>query len=905
MKRISYGFSIVLIVALLCLSKMAMASFYPFIAYADFGSTNITDYTQFALDEHNTSIEAITRGDHTLTFVSAIEKSVSLGFSNDPWWIRFAVKNDQHFVQHFFLALTPGHFHSIEAYEVNNGVWRELTNQSTASEQSFVSKLRQPMRGYLLYLPPNTENQYYLKVDPQRFFTYQVELSEPIHHLEQNRKRLYLPVFLAGFLLAMAIYRFLLYLSFRKATSLYLSLYLLTTLLSTTIALGKWEFKVASTLINGSALELILSHLAIVFLLLLCKEIVRVAKHSPRINIVFYIIITALLASTCTAIFVQTATSFLVLGSLYLLSIIFLFIISIAFIIQRTPNALLLLATLLPTLSAMPFIIATQYGATLFPINSVVPILSVAALKGIILSIGLNRAYVDRLKANHQKALTEQIADTKYRTQKETLSHLDQEIRTPVIATLGMAEILKDTTLTQNQHEYLRSIQASSRSLLNMLDDVLEYTSINEPFAPTPESSVNLPELLDFVAAIFSDRAHEKNVVILQHFHNTVPPYVLTDSLRLKQILTNTISSALRYAVTGELIIEVGMDPFQPHHVRFEIFGSALQQAGEAFLPFDTNHKTKPENEGNLHIARQLVEQINGRAGVRLHDNAATIWFTVPLPADPENDQTLFDAEIFQHKTLLIVDSSQTVTRILRRQMLGWGLLVSVSHDPREALASIRNQVTLGKPYDAVLFDCNLPGMGGLQFVRRLQEQLDHHPTPLLLMMGSDKQDLSTIDEATNNLYAILPKPLSAQHLHQQLAEGLTQPQNTINIAMPALMNKKVLLAGMSLEMRAHLTALLSDLGATVVNTHSSAEIGQVLSATPCDLLILPSHTATAESISLLRHAGHENIAIMVLGSTTAPAERVAHHPHTTHITLGELKDTAHTAFSYIAKEQS
>src|SRR5699024_3525145 len=299
-----------------------------------------------------------------------------------------------------------------------------------------------------------------------------------------------------------------------------------------------------------------------------------------------------------------------------------------------------------------------------------------------------------------------------------------------------------------------------------------------------------------------------------------------------KQILTNTISSALRYAVTGELIIEVGMDPFQPHHVRFEIFGSALQQAGETFLPFDTNHKTKPENEGNLHIARQLVEQINGRAGVRLHDNAATIWFTVPLPADPENDQTLFDAEIFQHKTLLIVDSSQTVTRILRRQMLGWGLLVRVSHDPREALASIRNQVTLGKPYDAVLFDCNLPGMGGLQFVRRLQEQLDHHPTPLLLMMGSDKQDLSTIDEATNNLYAILPKPLSAQHLHQQLAEGLTQPQNTINIAMPALMNKKVLLAGMSLEMRAHLTALLSDLGATVVNTHSSAEIGQVLSAT-------------------------------------------------------------------------
>src|SRR5699024_10414953 len=173
------------------------------------------------------------------------------------------------------------------------------------------------------------------------------------------------------------------------------------------------------------------------------------------------------------------------------------------------------------------------------------------------------------------------------------------------------------------------------------------------------------------------------------------------------------------------------------------------------------------------------------------------------------------------------------------------------------------------------------------------------------LMMGSDKQDLSTIDEATNHLYAILPKPLSAQHLHQQLAEGLTQPQNTINIAMPALMNKKVLLAGMSLEMRAHLTALLSDLGATVVNTHSSAEIGQVLSATPCDLLILPSHTATAESISLLRHAGHENNAIIVPGRPTATAQRVAHPPHHPHLTLGELKDTAPTAFSYIAKEQS
>lgn len=887
-----------LALALFTAAGVAVAAPHPFIAHLGFGNANISTYTEYALDNNATTIEDLLSGEQTLPFTSATENRVSLGFSNATWWVRFAIRSDAPTAQQLFIALAPSNFAHVTAYEVANGKWRELPSLS-AEHGFFSNKLRLPVQDFPLALPAGAEHQYYMRIEPQRFFSYQLELAEPAQHLERSRKRLSWPLFLTGLLCAIALYQLLLFCYARQRASLYLVLYLTTVTLSTAITPEQWHLGNSIGHWSGVLAETLFAHISLIFFLLLCQTLLATAQHSPSGHNMLHALTAAVGLSAISALIIPSATNFMVLGMLYLGCIIFLCVLSIVLLNKRVQNAMLMLLIVVPIIACLPFIIATERGGTQFPINSTVPILLTAALKGFVLTFALHRSMLRRLYQQQQHLLRQRTEETRASTHQETLSRLDQEIRTPMTAVLGMAEILTDTPLTQNQREYLRSIQAAGHSLLHILDNVIEYASLDDPQGTATQRSVNLAELVHSVATLFADRAEEKNVAMLHYFHNAVPPYVLTDPLRLKQILTNLASSALRHATAGELVLEVSMDPFQQHHVRFEFSGSALKQTRNALNPFNTG------DEVNLSIAHQLVEQINGRSGVRLHNQESTLWFTLPLPADPNNQRQAISPNSFQNKTLLIVDSSQTVTRILRRQTLGWGLLVNVSHDARDALANIRSQATLGEPYDAVLFDYNLPGLSGLRFAQRLHEQMQQHPMPLLLLMGSGKQAISPSTLKQNHVFGMLPKPLSAHLLYELLNQGFQQQQPPATQAGPLLANTHVLLAMATLEQRAHCTALLTALGANVYTAqHSDAVLEQAIHA-PYPLLVLDAELASESLIQKIRHVGAAHSAILVLGPAQHQLAQVAYHGNILNTNLAEFTALVRKALAQVDGKQS
>lgn len=894
---------LLLALAMFAAANLATAAPYPFVAHLGFGSANISTYTEYAISSNATTIQALLAGEQELHFTSATEDKVSLGFTHATWWVRFAIKNDAATAQQLFLALTPSNFGHVTAYEVTNGEWQEIPSHSSA-HGFFTNKLRLPVQDFPLLLPPGAEHQYYVRIEPKRFFTYQFELSEPAQHLEHSRKRLSWPLFLTGLLCAIALYQLLLFFYSRQRTSLYLALYLATVTFSTAIAPEQWHLSSNIGSWSGILIEITFAHLSLIFFLLLCQTMLATAQHSPRSNTVFLVLIAAVGLSTISAFVIPSATTFMVLGVLYLCSIIFLFVLSIALLNKRVKNAMLVLLIVIPIIACLPFIVATQRGGTQFPINSTVPILLIAALKGFILTLSLHHSTLQRMQQQQQKLLRQRIEQTRINTHQETLSRLDQEVRTPMTAVLGMAEILTDTPLSQNQREYLRSIQAAGHNLLHILDNIIEYASLDEPHGISAQRSVNLADLVHSVATLFTDRAEEKNVALLHYFHNAVPPYVLTDPLRLKQILTNLASSALRHATAGELVLEVSMDPFQQHHVRFELSGSALKPTHDAFTPFNTGELFDPGDDVNLSIARQLVEQINGRSGVRQHNKESTLWFTLPLPADPNSERQAISPNSFSNKTLLIVDSSQTVTRILRRQTLGWGLIVSVSHDAHEALANIRSQATLGEPYDAVLFDYDLPGLNGLQFARRLHDQMQQHSMPLLLLMSSSKQSISRSTLEQNHVFGLLPKPLPAYLLYQQLMQGFHLQQPALVHTGPLLAKARVLLAMDSLAQRAHCTALLSALGANVYTVQHSKDILEQAIHTPYTLLVLSAELATETLIQKIRHVGAARSAILVLGPAKHQLAQVAYHSGTMGITLAQFTAIVRSALAYVDSEQ-
>jgi CheY-like chemotaxis protein len=251
------------------------------------------------------------------------------------------------------------------------------------------------------------------------------------------------------------------------------------------------------------------------------------------------------------------------------------------------------------------------------------------------------------------------------------------------------------------------------------------------------------------------------------------------DPGRLRQVLTNLMGAFIRHAQPGELIIDISLEPTgRAGQVRFEFSGTALRPG--TFRALRDPAARQDSSNLNLSIAEQLVEAMQGRAGERdEHGGDVAYWFVLPLPAmeaPPSGPDT--DISALQGRSMLVVDDSSTVTRVIRHLALGWGMRVTACHDPREALASLRTQANINEPYDIVLLDHHMPGMNGLQLAARIHEDpVITHPTTLIMLTGVNNAPTAT--EARNvSIHRVLTKPVSAPRLKQALAEemGLRRP---------------------------------------------------------------------------------------------------------------------------------
>ncbi len=212
--------------------------------------------------------------------------------------------------------------------------------------------------------------------------------------------------------------------------------------------------------------------------------------------------------------------------------------------------------------------------------------------------------------------------------------------------------------------------------------------------------------------------------------------------------------------------------------MRIEFEGSALKHIDDRLsaLQDKGNEQHDDATDLGLSIARQLSEAIGGRCGVRDgRRHGQLCWICVPLPeVQSEADSEFEDSpQALQGRHMLVVDDSSTVTRVIRHQALSWGMRVTVCHDPREALASIRMQANLKDPYDIVLLDHLMPGMNGMQLATRIHEDLmiSH---PLVLVMLTGVQDAPTTNLARNvGIHKVLTKPVSGRRLRRALTEAL------------------------------------------------------------------------------------------------------------------------------------
>ncbi len=346
-----------------------------------------------------------------------------------------------------------------------------------------------------------------------------------------------------------------------------------------------------------------------------------------------------------------------------------------------------------------------------------------------------------------RQQLIEQLQDALKKAQAASeaksrfLATMSREIRTPMNGILGMGRLLLQTPLTDEQCDYLRTLQSSAEHLLALLNDILDLAKLESGQMSLDCARLELPALVQDVVRLFRAKAVQQGLSLETHIDPRVPSWVRGDPVRLRQILANLIGNALKFTHTGGVTIRV--QPVHPpdgesaHAASESLLHFAVQDTGigippdkldTIFEPFVQADSTTTRQYGGtglgLAICKQLVEMMGGRIGVQSEPGkGSTFWFEVPLEpveAIPERDTAAPAAELppLPPLRVLLVEDNAINCKVAARMLEQLGCQVEIATNGREAVEKTAEQT-----YDLVLMDCQMPEMDGYEATRRIRER--------------------------------------------------------------------------------------------------------------------------------------------------------------------------------------
>ncbi|MCV2370284.1 PAS domain-containing hybrid sensor histidine kinase/response regulator [Roseateles oligotrophus] len=398
----------------------------------------------------------------------------------------------------------------------------------------------------------------------------------------------------------------------------------------------------------------------------------------------------------------------------------------------------------------------------------------------------------ERRRVEAALAQAKDEAQAASRAKSAFLANTSHEIRTPLNGLLGLARMLQQPDLSEaTRRGYLDQMLDSAESLSGLISDILDLSKIEAGRLTLEAAPFGLRDMLATMRMAYFTLAQAHRLAFQIEVDADVPAWVVGDQVRIRQILSNYLSNALKFTESGSVAVRVLS--LSDERVRIEVIdtgpGIAPAMHERLFQPFTQADESTTRRYGGtglgLSICRELATLMGGEVGVRSElGQGSTFWAELPLPAAPtpisNQPREARNNEDLQGLRVLMVEDHPVNMMIAVAQLQQWGLEVAQAIDGSQAVEAVLAAHSMGKPFDAVLMDVQMPVMSGHEATREVRRRFNAEELPIIALTAAAL--ISERDEAlASGMNDFLTKPIDAPKLRATLVRLIGHRDNDRN----------------------------------------------------------------------------------------------------------------------------
>lgn len=405
--------------------------------------------------------------------------------------------------------------------------------------------------------------------------------------------------------------------------------------------------------------------------------------------------------------------------------------------------------------------------------------------------LGLGKEITEMKRAQRQVGQAKAEAEAANLAKSLFLANMSHELRTPLNAIIGMTGLLLESSLTNEQEEFLNIVQASGDTLITLINDILDLNKIEAGKMELETMPLDLRSIIEEALDLVAARASAKRLDLAYIIEDGTPGTILGDPTRLSQILVNLLSNAVKFTDHGEVVVSVAAQRAAQgsgiYELRFAVrdtgIGIDQEKIDHLFQPFTQLGAATTRLYGGtglgLAISKRLSELMGGRIWAESRpQQGSTFYFTVNAQAASSQIKVYLQSTQpeLRGKHILIVDDNSTNRRILKKQTESWGMKASTAHSGTQALAWLAQ----GTRFDLAILDMKMPDMDGVMLAKALRKALPSPHLPLILLSSMGSPGLSSEGEVSDLFQATVTKPIKPSQLYNVLMETLQSHSSSL-----------------------------------------------------------------------------------------------------------------------------